>query len=338
MKSKYKNKKNDIFDKKEYYYFLNNNNEISRCQLTNLLNYYNTKYSFFVNNNSNTQISTFFKNAFKNNNISQITKMQLLMMHFISFNLSNKVINELRHNIHLTDEEIINYIKKNGSFMDLEKTKTEYDLCNGWTFALQNMAIVYNNLKKNKNNSHIKYLDIGCGNAKKTMMLHNNINLKKSNTYCTDIKQWGPYQSNKDKLPFQFKYIIDGKLDYPNNSFDLISCILTLHHIKDLDNFIKEIYRILKPNGYLLLIDHSLYTDYELLLVNVQHLFYSVFYDKKKDYIDNPDFIYCYNMYEWNHILTNNNFKVNTGNVMPLSFGNEYNIQYDNIFYGFYQK
>ena len=337
MKTKHNRKNNDIFDKTDYLNYLNNNNKITRCNLTNLYNYYNTKYTFFVNSNSNSQISTFFKNAFKTNNISQITKMQLLFMNFISFTSANKVITELRHNIHLTDEDIINYIKKNGSFVDLEKNKLEYDLCNGWTFALQNIVMIYNNLKKNKNNSYIKYLDIGCGNAKKTSMIYNYLNLKKQNTYCTDIQSWGPYQQKeKDKIPFQFKYIIGGKLDYPDDSFDFISCILTLHHIPDLAGFIKEIHRILKPGGFFLLIEHSLYTDYELLTVNIQHMFYSAFYDKKTDFINNPDYIYCYNMYEWNYILTNNKFKALYSS--PLPFGNEYNIQYDNIFCGFYQK
>jgi SAM-dependent methyltransferase len=159
--------------------------------------------------------------------------------------------------------------------------------------------------------------------------------LNKENTYCTDIETWGPYK-NKTKIKYQFKPIINGKLNYENNTFDICTCILSLHHIDDLNNFIKEINRIIKPGGYFLLIDHSVYNDYDRLFINIQHMLYSVFYDKRKNYIENPDFIYCYNMYEWNYIITKNNFYLKKEDI--LSFGKEYSLNYDNIFYGFYQK
>jgi SAM-dependent methyltransferase len=52
------------------------------------------------------------------------------------------------------------------------------------------------------------------------------------------------------------KYVkpnIDGKLDFPNNSFDLIVCFSTLHHIPNVSFVISELHRCLKPGGYFLL-------------------------------------------------------------------------------------
>jgi SAM-dependent methyltransferase len=103
-----------------------------------------------------------------------------------------------------------------------------------------------------------------------------------------------------------------------------------------MDKFIKEIYRILKPNGYLLLIEHSVYDDWDRLFINIQHLLYTVFYDKRKNYIENPDYIYCYNMYEWNYIMYKNNLIKIEEDILPFDIQIE--SKYDNIFYSFYQK
>ena len=335
MKNKY-NK--DIFDKNEYLNYIDNNKEISQCHLQNLINYYNKKFTFFADTNSNQQIKNFFKNALGENNVKEIAKIQLLLMHFIPFKLSNKVINEFKVNINLKDSEVIKYINKNTTKEKLESKFNPFDICNEWNFALQNISLNYiNNIKnKSKKLNNLKYLDVGCGNGGKTKMLSNALKLEKENTYCTDIETWGPYKKNKDKIPFQFKYIVDGKLDYPDNTFDIVSCFLTLHHIPKMEDFIKEINRIIKPGGCLILVEHSIYTDYDRLLVNIQHMLYKVFYDLKKDYINNPDYIYCYNMYEWNYIMNKCKLENKKQDILPFEI--QFEVKYDNIFYGFYQK
>jgi len=44
----------------------------------------------------------------------------------------------------------------------------------------------------------------------------------------------------------------------------------------------------------------------------------------------------CYNMYEWNYIMNKNKLYVNKYSL--LSFGNEFERQYDNIYYAIFQK
>jgi SAM-dependent methyltransferase len=51
------------------------------------------------------------------------------------------------------------------------------------------------------------------------------------------------------------KYIkphVTGTLDFPDNSFDLITCFGTLHHIPNVTHVLNEMIRVLTPNGYLL--------------------------------------------------------------------------------------
>lgn len=54
-------------------------------------------------------------------------------------------------------------------------------------------------------------------------------------------------------VPKYVKPQISGKLDFADNSFDLITCFGTLHHIPNVSFVISEIIRVLKPDGILLL-------------------------------------------------------------------------------------
>ena len=62
-------------------------------------------------------------------------------------------------------------------------------------------------------------------------------------------------KSNKigDISPVYVKPNVDGKLDFPDNSFDLITCFGTLHHIPNVSFVLKELIRVLKTDGYLLI-------------------------------------------------------------------------------------
>lgn len=48
------------------------------------------------------------------------------------------------------------------------------------------------------------------------------------------------------------------QLPFKNNSFDIISANQLIEHLIKTDSFIKEIYRVLKPNGYLLISTENL--------------------------------------------------------------------------------
>ncbi len=56
-----------------------------------------------------------------------------------------------------------------------------------------------------------------------------------------------------DLTPTYVKPTIKGDLPFEDNSFDLITCFGTLHHIPNVGHIIKELVRVLKPNGHLLI-------------------------------------------------------------------------------------
>jgi ubiquinone/menaquinone biosynthesis C-methylase UbiE len=330
--------KSDIINEIKYFTYVNNNNLLTICQKKELINYYNLKYTNYIEPNSNNQINFYIKNIIENNDIEQMFKLKLLLNHFINYNITIKIINKIIKNNNLLDSDIIDFIIKHNKTH--EKVKDKYEICDKWTYSIQYLSLLYLNnfINQNIQTNNIKYLDIGCGSGKKTILFSKYLNLNKENVYGTDIKTWGPYQKNKTKLPFKFKYIENNKLNYSDNSFDIITCILTLHHVEKLDFFIKEIYRILKNKGILILIEHCVNTDNDRIIINIQHTLYSALYDKQKNYIENPIYMQCYNDYEWNYLMNNNNFILKDKNI--LNFGNEFSFKnkYDNIFYAFYEK
>ncbi|WP_289161419.1 class I SAM-dependent methyltransferase [uncultured Parabacteroides sp.] len=61
--------------------------------------------------------------------------------------------------------------------------------------------------------------------------------------------------SNKidDIIPIYSKANIDGRIDFEDDSFDLITCISVLHHIPNVSYVVSELVRVLKPGGYLII-------------------------------------------------------------------------------------
>ncbi|MCL1937783.1 MAG: methyltransferase domain-containing protein [Candidatus Azobacteroides sp.] len=45
----------------------------------------------------------------------------------------------------------------------------------------------------------------------------------------------------------------DGQIEFPDHSFDLITCFDALHHIPNVSFVLKELFRVLQPDGYILL-------------------------------------------------------------------------------------
>ena len=327
---------NYIIDKKKYFKYINNNEKLANCQKKTLLNYYNLKYDFYKLTNSNILISSYYTDAYTNKNINEISRLQFILAKFSNFELSYSILELLKKKRDIVkDIDIINIILK---IKHSRKIFDKYQICNKWNYALEYLSVIYSNIavKEVLNNTQIKYLDIGCGDGNKTKIFSNYLKLKKDNIYCTDIKSWGPYQKNKELLPFHFKYIENDKLNFDDNSFDIVSVILTLHHVKNLEAFLKEIHRIIKVGGYLLLIEHSVYNDHDRIFINIEHLLYTALFDKRINYVKNPDYINCFNMHEWNFIMKSNKLIYKNGGSLP--FKNEFENNYDNIFYGFYKK
>jgi SAM-dependent methyltransferase len=151
-----------------------------------------------------------------------------------------------------------------------------------------------------------------------------------------DIRSIRRFNQKNIKHDFHFKYILNDKLDFPDNSFDIITCFFVLHHILDLDKIMKEIRRVLKPGGYILILEHDNHDDYDNILLDILHLLYGIYVDKNKLYLKNPDYAQYYNFMEWDYIFQKYGFKYIKSNYLFQEISHV--VRYDNIYYAFYQK
>ena len=118
------------------------------------------------------------------------------------------------------------------------------------------------------------YLDIGCGDGFRTKQIGKLIRAQK--IVGVDIPEWFPYNHKNMK---NMKYIeINEKkpINLPENSFDLITCIHTLHHWKDIKIRINDIKKLLRKNGLFVLVEHDALTKNDHMLIDIEHGIYEV--------------------------------------------------------------
>jgi ubiquinone/menaquinone biosynthesis C-methylase UbiE len=128
-----------------------------------------------------------------------------------------------------------------------------------------------------------KYLDIGCGNGSFAISLGQLLKLTKNNIVGVDLPDfseqgdWGRTR-NMDKFTFK-ELIYNEPYPFEDNTFDLITAKMVLHHVQNLDFTIKEIKRILKLNGLLIIVEHDSFTYADYMINDIEHGFYMNVFD-----------------------------------------------------------
>lgn len=94
-----------------------------------------------------------------------------------------------------------------------------------------------------------KILDIGCGDGEFTQVVSEKFRCSDITAVDTSV----PKSLTDDNIEF-----IEGhaeQLPFSDESFDLVIAVLSLHHWKDKEKGLKEIFRVLKRNGSLIIGD-----------------------------------------------------------------------------------
>ncbi|OGK24255.1 hypothetical protein A3A46_01530 [Candidatus Roizmanbacteria bacterium RIFCSPLOWO2_01_FULL_37_13] len=92
-----------------------------------------------------------------------------------------------------------------------------------------------------------KLLDIGCWDG----YIMRQILKEKRAKYVVGVDNSKPAISlcRKKKLDARWVKTVDEKLPFPKNEFDAVLAGEVIEHLYDVNTFLKEIYRLLKPNG-----------------------------------------------------------------------------------------
>lgn len=102
-----------------------------------------------------------------------------------------------------------------------------------------------------------RILDIGCGNGNMLQKIKD----RYQKLYGVDISPFRLEEAKKitknlypsDILKFKFlEGNADNTLSFPDDFFDTIICIAVIEHVYDIFSLIREMYRVLKPDGYVI--------------------------------------------------------------------------------------
>ena len=98
-------------------------------------------------------------------------------------------------------------------------------------------------------------LDIGCADGTTTLQIHKNF--PRLEITGLDYYQKAIEFARRTKPKIKFVIGDVHKLPFRNKSFDIVSAIETLEHLQNPKQALSEIYRVLKPKGYLVVVQDT---------------------------------------------------------------------------------
>lgn len=102
---------------------------------------------------------------------------------------------------------------------------------------------------------HAKILDVGCADGREIIKMVKNI--KNSQIWGVDIESQAVLTAKKLGIKAAKSNIEEG-LPFRSNFFDVVIANQIIEHVHNVDFFVKEIKRVIKPNGFLIVSTENL--------------------------------------------------------------------------------
>jgi len=194
-------------------------------------------------------------------------------------------------------------------------------------------------IKEYPNFKPSRYLDIGCGNGNIGKLFGKKLNINDNNIFCTELKAWHGKERKLSEFAINNVRLVDDfdKLPYQDNHFDIITALMVLHHVKDVDKMLKEISRVLRKGGILIIREHDSFTMLDYILNEIEHGLYEIIHenqsyeDFKKDY-----YAKYHDWLEWDVILSKYGFKYFYANYDSTSI--VWDVSPTRYYYAIYMK
>ena len=109
------------------------------------------------------------------------------------------------------------------------------------------------------------FLDIGCGNAEITDEIATVFKIP--NVYGADVYPTLKIEPDRPVVKLtQYYQVVNNQIPLPDHSIDLITCFMSVHHFEEFQLMMREICRLLKPNGFLFLREHDVPKNNQALI------------------------------------------------------------------------
>lgn len=153
-----------------------------------------------------------------------------------------------------------------------------------------------------------KYLDLGGGDGKITNAIGSYLKLKKDNVVCADIEWFDEERKENEPITYTKIFEENNRLPFLNDEFSLVTCFQSLHHMKNINNVISELYRITEPGGYVIIREHDCDSGFVKILIDIEHcVFECVMKELSKHFVDNYYGNYKSKI-EWTNLFERNGF------------------------------
>ena len=187
---------------------------------------------------------------------------------------------------------------------------------------------VFKFINTNNNNAYIhKYLDFGCGNGEITAAIGEKLGLNSADIIGVDINT-----ITTNRFTFINSTNDTSLLTQYYDKIDLITAMVSLHHVNNIHNCIHEISKLLVVGGHFIVREHDVDPEDALTraYLDVIHAYISV---SKKDIIDVDEInsITYYSLGTLNNIIIDHGFRL----VSKYSY-HEPNPQ--RLYYAYYMK
>jgi ubiquinone/menaquinone biosynthesis C-methylase UbiE len=290
--SKYQKEFNDLLKRTIYYTGTSNIDKFNKPKSNTVASKIELNQSSFTNDFNGNNFALEQNNLIESNcSQSNITLKNILINnneHNNAYLFVNQIINHQLWRYPSVLNEFQKYLKSDELKKKIGIVETQrdpsYSVLNDLYKTLVAQYNIPNQLSAERGENRLKsikkyinlqfpvscYLDVGCFDGNITKSIGSHFNLHKLQIHGVDIKPYNEYEN----MVFS-KY--DGRiLPYSDNSFDLITCLMVLHHVPEnnLIVLIKELNRVLKSGGILILREHDVRNEYDCILLDIMHNFY----------------------------------------------------------------
>lgn len=152
------------------------------------------------------------------------------------------------------------------------------------------------------------FLDFGCSEGSITASLGAQLGLVTDQIHGCDVL---PLPESK-RVGFLFAQTDGVHLPYADGTFPLVTAFMSLHHVEQLRPALSEIYRILRPGGYLLIREHDCRPPELAVFLDVLHGMYASVWNEPRE---TNDFCTTYWAHyrtreDWHDVLKNSGFEL----------------------------